>query len=39
MPELLLYWYLIDDYLSNSYQLATNQIYTDLCQFMAKINI
>jgi hypothetical protein len=28
MPELLPDWCPIDDYLSNSYQLATNQIYS-----------
>jgi hypothetical protein len=39
MPGLLPDWYLIDDYLPNSYQLVTNQVYTDLYQFMAEINI
>jgi hypothetical protein len=39
MPGLLPDWYLIDNYLSNSYQLATNQVYTNLCQFMVEISI
>jgi hypothetical protein len=39
MPGLLPDWCPIDDYLSNSYQSATNRVYTDLCQFMAEIGI
>jgi hypothetical protein len=39
MPGLLPDWCPIDDYLLNSYQSVTNQVYTDLYQFMAEIGI